>query len=189
MVGAISGGSSGSSLLQDNGQIVGQLRGLCGPDPSDDCLYTNDQVDGRFSSTFPYISQWINTDGGGGGPCVQDLEGGVVCLRNGRFEFTGTWTDFANPPNTQPIIWTPVENINASGGFQINPTGIQIVMRVADGCSKTGTWWIWLGGFTDAGWDISVRDTVTGNQRRFTRSRQGGVFPTTTRDMTTFSCN
>lgn len=129
------------------------------------------------------------TVGGGGGPCNQDLNGGVVCLRNGRFEFIGSWTNFSNPPVTQPLIWTPVENINATAGFQNNPSGIQIVMRVADGCSLSGTWWVWLGGFTDAGWSITVRDTVTGKTRSFDRTRQGGVFPTTTRDMTTFNCN
>jgi hypothetical protein len=127
--------------------------------------------------------------GGGGGSCVQDLENGVVCLRNGRFEFVGTWTDFSNPPVTQPLIWTLVEDINATAGFQNNPSGIQIVMRIADGCRLTGTWWVWLGGFTDAGWNITVRDTVTGDIRTFTRNRQSGIFPTTTRDKTTFSCN
>jgi hypothetical protein len=123
------------------------------------------------------------------GACAQDLDNGVVCLRGGRFEFVGTWTDFSNPPVTQPVIWTPIEDINATAGFQINPTGIQIVMRVADGCHLTGTWWVWLGGFTDAGWNIKVRDTVTGDTRTFTRSRQGGSFPATTRDMTTFRCD
>ncbi len=131
----------------------------------------------------------LQQGGGGGGSCVQDLENGVVCLRNGRFEFVGTWTDFSNPPVTQPLIWTLVEDINATAGFQNNPSGIQIVMRVADGCRLTGTWWVWLGGFTDAGWNITVRDTVTGNTQTFTRNRQSGSFPTTTRDMTTFSCN
>jgi len=188
VIGGTFGGSSGSALLNESGQILGQLRGGCGQDPSNGCDYSNYDQDGKFSVTFPHISQYINVEGGGGS-CVQDLDGGVVCLRNGRFEFTATWTDFANPPVTRPLIWTPVENINATGGFQNNPSGIQIVMRVADGCSLTGTWWIWLGGFTDAGWNITVRDTVTGIQKPFVKPRQGGVFPTTTRDSTTFTCN
>ena len=131
----------------------------------------------------------ITDDEGGTGPCVEDLENGVVCLRNGRFEFKGTWTDFSNPAITQDLIWTPVEDINAMAGFQTNPTGIQIVMRVADACNRpAGTWWIWLGGFTDAGWDITVRDTQTGIQRTYLRTRQSGDFPTTMRDSTTFLC-
>ena len=131
----------------------------------------------------------ITDNDGSTDPCIQDLENGVVCLRNGRFEIIGEWTGFQNPPLTQDVIWLPVEDINATGGFQINPTGIQIVMRVADGCSLTGTWWVWLGGFTDAGWNITVRDTETGNQANFSKPSQGGVFPTTLRDSTTFTCN
>lgn len=127
--------------------------------------------------------------GGGTDACVEDLENGVVCLRDGRFELTGTWTGFGNPGETQPLIWTPVENINATAGFQNNPSGIQIVMRVADGCSMTGTWWVWLGGFTDAGWDITVRDTETGISKSFNRTRSGGDYPTTLRDTETFTCD
>lgn len=126
--------------------------------------------------------------GGGTDACVNDLSNGVVCLIDGRFEITGTWTGWSNPP-TQPLIWTPVEDINATAGFQNNPSGIQIVMRVANGCSISGTWWIWLGGFTDAGWDITVRDTATGISKTYNRNRSGGNFPTTTRDMETFPCD
>ena len=138
---------------------------------------------------------YVTFTGGGGEPppetddCVDDLHGGVVCLRDGRFEITAEWTDFSNPPVTQPLIWTPVKDINASGGFQNNPDGIQIVMRIADGCSNNNHWWIWLGGFTAGGWDITVRDTVTETEQTYTRERNGGVFPTTERDATTFSCN
>ena len=188
-IGAIMGGSSGGSALNSTGQIVGQLYGFCGPNIEDNCDEDNYQVDGKFASAFPLISQYINDEGSGTQNCEQDLENGVVCLRDGRFEFTATWTDFSNPPVTQPLIWTPVGSINATGGFQNNPSGIQIVMRVADGCQLTDTWWVWLGGFTDAGWNITVRDTVTGISRTFTRQRQSGSFPTTTRDMTTFTCD
>ncbi len=121
--------------------------------------------------------------------CVDDPNNGVVCLRSGRFELRGTWTDFSNPPITQPLIWTAREDINATAGFQNNPSGIQIVMRAAEACSLTGTYWLWLGGFTDAGWDITVRDTITGISRSWTRTRSSGNFPTTTRDTSTFSCN
>jgi hypothetical protein len=36
---------------------------------------------------------------------------------------------------------------------------------------------------------VTVRDTVTGYEEIYYKSRQGGVFPTTERDSTTFSCN
>jgi hypothetical protein len=188
-IGAIMGGSSGGSALNSSGQIVGQLYGFCGPNIEDNCDEDNYQVDGKFASAYPLIRQYIDDSGGGTEECEQDLENGVVCLRDGRFEFTAEWTDFSNPPVTRPLIWTPVGGINATGGFQNNPSGIQIVMRVADGCSLTDTWWVWLGGFTDAGWNITVRDTVTGIEKTYTRQRQGGSFPTTMRDWSTFTCD
>jgi hypothetical protein len=188
-LGGTFGGSSGSALLNDSGQIMGQLGGGCGPNPADGCDYSNYEYDGKFSVTYPYVAQYINYDPSGPPPCVQDLDDGVVCLRNGRFELDGTWTDFSNPPVTRPLIWTPFENINATAGFQNNPSGIQIVMRAADGCSQTGTYWIWLGGFTGAGWSITVRDTETGIQKTFSKPRNGSLLPTTTRDQQTFSCN
>ena len=137
---------------------------------------------------------YVVFNGGGGEPptggdCEDDLDGGLVCLRDGRFVITAEWTDFSNPPVTQPLIWTAVEDINATGGFQNNPSGIQIVMRIADGCNQNDHWWIWLGGFTDAGWDITVRDTVTNTQKTYIKSPNAGVFPTTDRDKTSFSCD
>jgi hypothetical protein len=143
---------------------------------------------GGVTITNPSAVLVITDDDGGTGPCVQDLENGVVCLRAGRFELSGTWTDFSDPPVTLPLIWTPVEDINATAGFQNNPTGIQIVMRVADGCQLTGSWWVWLGGFTGAGWNIRVRDTVSGMQATYTKPPNGTEFPTTERDMETFIC-
>jgi len=153
-------------------------------------LLFGDYSDYSYSECrFGWDDYGANQPPPGTGDCVQDLEGGVVCLRDGRFAITGTWTDFSNPSNTRPLVWTPIEDINATAGFQNNPTGIQVVMRVADGCSLTGTWWIWLGGFTDAGWYITVHDTITGIVRTFSRDRSAGDFPTTERDSETFSCN
>jgi len=176
--------------VDSNGESAGPGWGRINDLISDWIPLNTDPVFGSFSN-LGVRTAWQGFDPGGGEPpaCENDLDGGVVCLRDDRFEITATWTDFSNPAQTQPLIWTPVEDINATGGFQNNPSGIQIVMRIADSCANTGKWWIWLGGFTDAGWDITVRDTVTETEQTYTRERNGGVFPTTERDATTFSCN
>lgn len=57
------GGSSGSPLLNDAGQVVGQEYGACGQNTSDDCA--TDQfstVDGAMAKYFPNICQWIGTN-------------------------------------------------------------------------------------------------------------------------------
>lgn len=55
------GGSSGAALLLDNGQVVGQLLGACGPDdPDNGCDLSNDDVWGAFAATFPSVSGFLD---------------------------------------------------------------------------------------------------------------------------------
>lgn len=66
LVAATAGGSSGSPVLNSSEQVVGQLFGACGPDPENNCDRRNRTVDGRFSTTFPQIRQWLEGSGNGG---------------------------------------------------------------------------------------------------------------------------
>lgn len=62
--GAIDGGSSGSPVLNASSQVVGQLSGTCGFNPSDACASgpgeDNATVDGAFASYYPTIQPIIN---------------------------------------------------------------------------------------------------------------------------------
>jgi hypothetical protein len=62
--GAIDGGSSGSPVINASGQVVGQLSGTCGLNPSDPCGSgpgeSNATVDGAFASFFATIKPIIN---------------------------------------------------------------------------------------------------------------------------------
>jgi V8-like Glu-specific endopeptidase len=64
IVGAIDGGSSGSSILNDASQVVGQLSGTCGGNVSSACDSgpgeANTTVDGAFASYFAAIKPIIN---------------------------------------------------------------------------------------------------------------------------------
>lgn len=63
------GGSSGSPLMLDSGQVVGQLLGACGQDPEDGCNDTqNDTLDGAFSRTFPFIASFLAPTPNNGDP-------------------------------------------------------------------------------------------------------------------------
>jgi lysyl endopeptidase len=53
------GGSSGSPTLLANGQVVGQLHGYCGENPSNGCDLTNYTVDGSFAVSFPAIQPYL----------------------------------------------------------------------------------------------------------------------------------
>lgn len=62
--GAIDGGSSGSPIINASAQVVGQLSGTCGFNPSDPCASgpgeANATVDGAFASFFSAIDPIID---------------------------------------------------------------------------------------------------------------------------------
>jgi lysyl endopeptidase len=62
--GAIDGGSSGSPIVNGSQQIVGQLSGTCGSNPSDPCSSgpgeANATVDGAFAFYFSSVKPFIN---------------------------------------------------------------------------------------------------------------------------------
>lgn len=86
--GAIEGGSSGSPVLNSNGEIVGQLSGCCGYNCGSVCDATNNwTVDGAFayyfSSVEPYLSPEVgcsnNADCDDGSVCTTDVCSGGSC--------------------------------------------------------------------------------------------------------------
>lgn len=63
VVGATEEGSAGAPVIQENGQVVGQLFGICGLDPSDVCdAENNATVDGAFANYFPDVAPWLQPD-------------------------------------------------------------------------------------------------------------------------------
>ncbi len=69
--GATEGGSSGSPVVNAQGQVVGQLSGGCGYDVYNTCNNTdNSTVDGAFAAYYDQVAQWL----GGGGGCVPVAE-------------------------------------------------------------------------------------------------------------------
>jgi hypothetical protein len=76
--GAVEGGSSGSPVLDADGELVGQLSGACGFAVSDVCdPESNATVDGAFAAYFGEISGFLDstsscTDADGDGACAED---------------------------------------------------------------------------------------------------------------------
>jgi len=80
ILGATEGGSSGSPVLNGNGQIVGQLSGACGFNVNDPCdSASNATVDGAFANYFSQVQPYL---GGGGGGCTLG-QPGDPCTSNG----------------------------------------------------------------------------------------------------------
>lgn len=78
--GATEGGSSGSPVVDGNGNVVGQLYGACGTNVGDVCdSASNSTVDGAFSETYPSVAEWLDPSGGPscsdkGASCTSDSD-------------------------------------------------------------------------------------------------------------------
>jgi V8-like Glu-specific endopeptidase len=67
--GATEGGSSGSPVVDGDGNVVGQLFGACGFNVNDPCdAASNATVDGAFAAYFSSVAEFLDPDGGGGDP-------------------------------------------------------------------------------------------------------------------------
>jgi lysyl endopeptidase len=78
-LGATEGGSSGSPVVNNSGQIVGQLYGACGFNINDVCdAAANATVDGAFASSYPALQSFLNPGSGGcsakGASCTANSE-------------------------------------------------------------------------------------------------------------------
>ncbi len=101
-IGATEGGSSGSPVLNASGQVVGQLSGACGPNPSDVCDSRNATVDGALAGYFDQVEEWLDPDttppGGGGetytgslsGRNDRDVQPGGTYYQSGAGQHIGT---------------------------------------------------------------------------------------------------
>jgi hypothetical protein len=70
-VGATEGGSSGSPVVNAQGQVVGQLSGACGTNVNDNCdNIRNSTVDGAFAAYYDQVAPWL-----GAGTSCQDADG------------------------------------------------------------------------------------------------------------------
>lgn len=59
-LGATEGGSSGSPVMNVNGQVVGQLSGACGATPATSCDGDDRTVDGALANYFANVKTWLN---------------------------------------------------------------------------------------------------------------------------------
>lgn len=58
--GATEGGSSGSPVMNVNGQVLGQLSGACGASPAVTCDGDDRTVDGALANYFLNVKTWLN---------------------------------------------------------------------------------------------------------------------------------
>jgi hypothetical protein len=118
----------------------------------------------------PFFPIKPSQDGSGSGIFGQRLAAPAppdttsLALFGGRFRLTVTWNDPHGPLGSG--IGHPVPLTDDTGAFWFfDSANIELVIKVLDGRGVNGKFWVFYGALSDVGYDITVTDTETGEQR------------------------
>jgi|GEM_PF-643216 len=153
VMGGTFGGSSGAPSITGDGQVVGQLFAGCGPNPSDGCDATNNDIDGAFQTTFDHISRYLV----GGNPSPPSNNWLTTAEQPG-FEFQARIT----PDGGTPVIGAKesdciAESICLSGALAGRP---EVFAKII-GPRPNGFLWVQISRFTPSEVEVWVRQTAT----------------------------
>ncbi|HYU30901.1 MAG TPA: hypothetical protein VEW48_01950 [Thermoanaerobaculia bacterium] len=130
---------------------------------------TGYQLDGDAEPTADgWIVTWTNGASLSNGPHVRRLGlpcGGGLCLNGNRFRAEVTWRV---PATGAGGIGNPVPLTVDTGAFWFfQPSNAELVLKVLDGRGLNGHFWVFYGSLTNVEFDLTVTDTVTGEQRTY----------------------
>jgi streptogramin lyase len=96
------------------------------------------------------------------GPCVTGATS--LCVNDSRFRVTMDYSSLAGAGAAQPVQLT-----SDTGYFWFfSDSNVGAVVKVLDGCSVGGHFWVFAGGLTNLGVTMTVRDSVTGQFKTYT---------------------
>lgn len=180
--GATESGSSGSPVLNSNGQIVGQLTGACGTNTGDTCdSVNNGTVDGALASYFFAVREWLDPSATG---CVPSST--VFCAgEGGRFRVSVEWQDFAGVVGDGRVLDLGRRD---SGIFWFfGPENLEMLVKVLDGCGVNDHFWVFAAATTTVRYTLTVTDLSTGEVAVYENPL--GVAPPAITDTGAFGCS
>ncbi|HEY0780959.1 MAG TPA: serine protease [Thermoanaerobaculia bacterium] len=170
-LGAIFEGSSGSPVVRADGRVVGELTGSCGPTAQNDegCDSANSVVDGALSQTWPSIAPFLAPTTGAPTTCVAGPT--TLCLNGGRFQVQATFDTGSQSGQAQAVALT-----DDTGYFWFfDPTNVEIVTKVLNGCGLNQRFWTFAGGLTNVAVVLTVTDTKNSTVHTYS-NQQGTAF-------------
>jgi len=99
-------------------------------------------------------------------PCATAAH--TLCLNNGRFAVTA---DFQQTPEGPSASATAVPLTSDTGYFWFfDSTNIELVTKVLTGCAVNNSYWVFAGGLTNVGVQLTVTDTMTGAVKMYSNT-------------------
>ncbi len=94
-----------------------------------------------------------------------DCAPGALCLLDGRFEVTAVWTKADG--ETGPASPFPGGGTTGYMSF-FSPGNIELAVKVLDGRTHNGAFWVFAAGLTDVDYELTVTDKVARSSRTYT---------------------
>ena len=88
-----------------------------------------------------------------------------LCVQEGRFRLAASYVD---PRTQQRATAHPWEMTSDTGAFSFfGADNAELVVKVLDGREVNGRFWVFYGALSDVAYDLTVTDTLTGEQRAY----------------------
>jgi hypothetical protein len=113
--------------------------------------------------------------------CLGDTH--TLCLGGLRFKVTATYD--AGPGNAGDAHAVPLSGDTGYLWF-FNPSNVEVVVKVLDGCNLGGHFWVFAAGLTNVHTVITVTDTQTGTVKTYTNPEGRAFAPI--QDTSAFAC-
>lgn len=125
--------------------------------------------------------------GGGTGPCTRNAT--TACLIGNRFEVRIQWTTPTDSGAGSVMSFGSQRAESDQSVFYwfFNPANFEMGIKMVNACAVNNHRWVFVSGLTNQGFEVVVRDTVTGVVRRYANPL--GSFPTTEGDTSAFPCS
>src|SRR5262249_20838821 len=104
----------------------------------------------------------------GGGVFVDTFSVGscnsqTLCLAGGRFQVQVTWNDGGQIRTGQATPVTP----NSGSFWFLTADNLELTVKVLDGRTVNGKWWVFLGALSNIEYTVLVTDTLTLSTRSY----------------------
>jgi hypothetical protein len=123
-------------------------------------LEFNSQGTWYYTSLFTFADQYVF------GPCSPDAQ--TLCLNSARFQVRVNWSA---PSQGQSGTGTAIPLTDDTGYFWFfNNANIELVVKVLDGRTINGHFWVFYGALSNVQYTITVTDMLTGESKQYTNA-------------------
>ena len=132
---------------------------------------------------YAATSVGVYTLAGAGGPTTCTPDDQTLCLDDGRFRVTATWTE----PDASSGQGHAVTLTGDTGYFWFfDSCNVEVIVKVLEACGVNGYRWVFASGLTNVQVNLTVTDVVTGTTNTY-KNPQATAFQAI-QDTKAFSC-